>query len=232
MDNILLVEDDVTLTVGIEYTLKSEGFNVLVANSLAKAQELLHQTNIHLIILDVMLPDGNGYDFCREIRSKSDVPIIFLTACDEEVNIVIGLDMGGDDYITKPFRIKELISRIKAVLRRKGKSLDGSGRVLTSGNLEIYTLEGKVKKDNEDVALTSLEYRLLLTLIKHPKQIMSRNIILEALWDMAGEFVDDNTLSVNIKRLREKIEGDSAKPEYIITVRGLGYKWDREVRGE
>ncbi|WP_027623993.1 response regulator transcription factor [Clostridium lundense] len=228
MNNILLVEDDSILAYSVEYTLKGEGFNVKCADSVKKARDSFKENNFDLIILDVMLPDGNGYDFCKEIRKESEIPIIFLTACDEEANVVIGLDIGGDDYITKPFRIKELISRIRAILRRNrkfSKELD----LLISGDIKVQTLQGKVQKNDEEIILTALEYRLLLIFIKHPKQILSRNIILEELWDAEGEFVDDNTLSVYIRRLREKIEDNAGEPKYIITHRGLGYRWGYEV---
>lgn len=228
MNNILLVEDDSILAYSVEYTLKGEGFNVKCADSVKKARDSFKENNFDLIILDVMLPDGNGYDFCKEIRNTSEIPIIFLTACDEEANVVIGLDIGGDDYITKPFRIKELISRIRAILRRNrtiSKDLD----LLISGDIKIQTLQGKVEKNDKEIVLTALEYRLLLIFIKHPKQILSRNIILEELWDADGEFVDDNTLSVYIRRLREKIEDNAGEPKYIITHRGMGYRWDYEV---
>ncbi|WP_125153518.1 response regulator transcription factor [Clostridium rectalis] len=228
MNSILLVEDDNILAYSVEYTLKDEGFNVKCANSIKKAKESIEKDSFDLIILDVMLPDGNGYDFCKEIRRNSEVPIIFLTACDEEANVVIGLDIGADDYITKPFRIKELVSRIKAILRRNKKLLKDLS-VLSSGSIRVQTLQGKVEKDNKEIILTALEYKLLLILMKSPKQILSRNIILEGLWDTEGEFVDDNTLSVYIRRLREKIEDDKANPKYIITYRGLGYKWNYKV---
>jgi len=232
VSSILLVEDDSTLAMGMEYSLKSEGFNIDVANNIQAARKIYSCGKYDLLLLDVMLPDGSGYDFCREVREKSDVPIVFLTSCDDEVNVVLGLDMGGDDYITKPFRLKELISRIRAVLRRNGKQNTDSGEVIVSGEIQVYTLQGKVKKNNEDIILTALEYRLLLIFIKHPGQVLSRNFILEQLWDIDGDFVDDNTLSVYIKRLRGKIEKDPVNPVYIVTSRGLGYKWDREARGE
>ena len=231
MERILLVEDDTTLAYGLEFTLKNEGFEVVTANTLVTARSVYKRERFDLILLDLKLPDGTGYDFCKEIRKDSKVPVIFLTACDEEVNIVLGLDIGGDDYITKPFRIRELISRIKAVLRRSGKE-EQKGEVLSSGGLIVYLLEGKVSKGSDDIVLTALEYRLLLTLMKHPKQILSRDAILEKLWDVGGEFVDDNTLSVYIRRLREKIEENAAAPKLIVTVRGMGYKWDCEVKQE
>ena len=231
MQKILMVEDDRNLALGIEYALKNEGFEVTPAGNLSKARELTAAEDYDLILLDIMLPDGTGYDFCHEIREKTDMPVIFLTACDEEVNVVMGLDMGGDDYITKPFRVRELVSRIKAVLRRNSvKNEDNAGQVLCSGNIQLYALEGKVRKNGSDIFLTSMEYKLLLTLISHPKQILGRNTLLEGLWDIDGEFVDDNALSVYIRRLREKIEDSPEKPELICTVRGMGYKWDADVR--
>lgn len=230
MENILIVEDDANLAFGIEFTLKNEGFNVINTNGIKMAEDSLKNNNFDMILLDVMLKDGNGYDFCRNIRKASDVPIIFLTACDEEVNVVAGLDMGADDYITKPFRIKELISRINAVLRRKnrGKAED----ILLSGDIKVDIKQRKVFKCDSEIFLTATEYRLLLNLMQHEKEVMSRNKILDGLWDAEGEFVDDNTLSVYIRRLREKIEKDPAKPRYIITVRGLGYKWACNLKGD
>lgn len=231
MQKILMVEDDRNLALGIEYALKNEGFAVEAASNLAKAREIAAKDDFDLILLDIMLPDGTGYEFCREIREKTDKPVIFLTACDEEVNVVMGLDMGGDDYITKPFRIREMVSRIKAVLRRNpGQKDEDSGRILCSGNLQLYILEGKARKNGSDIFLTSMEYKLLLTLVSHPRQVLGRSSLLEGLWDIDGEFVDDNALSVYIRRLREKIEDAPEKPEYISTVRGMGYKWDADVR--
>lgn len=228
MKRILLVEDDSILAFSIEYTLKEEGFQISVANDLANARRLLHQFDFELVLLDVKLPDGDGYELCTEIHQSSQLSVIFLTACDEEVNIVQGLDLGADDYITKPFRIRELVSRIRAVLRRSAKNFQKS-EVMTSGDLQVYTLEGKIKKTGQEIILTALEYRLLLTLISNAKQILSRNSILENLWDIDGEFIDDNSLSVYIRRLRKKIEDDPADPQYILTVRGLGYKWNYPV---
>ena len=232
MEKILLVEDDQNFVFGIEYTLSSEGYNVIVANSLQEARTSLTNHDIDLILLDVNLPDGTGYELCKEIRQTSETPIIFLTALDEEANIVAGLDLGGDDYMTKPIRTKELISRIKAVTRRHQKSNDGTiENVWTSGEIKIHLLEGIVLKNDQEIMLTGLEYRLLLMLMTHYKQISSRSAILHHLWDMSGEFIDDNTLSVHIRRLREKIEDNPAIPKYIVTVRGIGYKWSIDVTG-
>lgn len=221
---ILIVEDDKTIALGMEYALSEEGFEVNIAGNLKVAKEFLGNNSYDLLLLDVMLPDGNGYDLCRELRKASELPIIFLTACDEEINIVMGLDMGGDDYITKPFRVRELISRIKAVLRRRGKG-GVDKKFLSFGELRVHLLEGRVYRGEEEILLTSVEYRLLLALCKNPGIVMSRSQILESLWDYAGEFVNDNTLTVYIKRLREKIEDSNSEPKYIATIRGMGYKW-------
>ena len=226
--NILLVEDDANLALGVEYALKNEGYSVSIASNVSKAKELLGQS-YDLALLDVMLPDGTGYDICRLIRRQSSMPVIFLTACDEEVNIVMGLDLGGDDYITKPFRIRELVSRIKAVLRRTGQAGEDGGRLMSAG-LAVNTLESRVQKDGQDLALTSLEYRLLLALMGNPHQVLGRSRLLETIWDIDGEFVDDNALSVYIRRLREKLEAGQGEPPPIVTVRGVGYKWDADVR--
>ncbi|WP_291561733.1 MULTISPECIES: response regulator transcription factor [unclassified Clostridium] len=230
MVKILLVEDDATLAMGMEYTLKNEGFDVTVASTLKEARESIENYNIDLVLLDLMLPDGSGYELCRELRKKSNTPIIFLTASDEEANVVMGLDMGGDDYISKPVRIGELISRIKAVLRRYEKNSSYRSNKLHSGDITIELLSNRVMKNDVEIILTSLEYKLLISLIQNPKVVLSRSQILEKIWDVGGEFVDDNTLSVYVRRLREKIEDDPAKPEYIITMRAVGYKWNKETR--
>ena len=230
MQSILLVEDDSTLAMGIEYSLKNEGYKVNWANSVASAKQLIDDENYDLILLDITLPDGSGYNLCKYVRKSRETPIIFLTALDEEVNIVMGLDIGGDDYITKPFKIRELLSRIKAVLRRY--SSKSSCSILRSGSIKILQLENKVYVGNEEVFLTPSEYKLLMFLMNNSSKVLSRNAILEKLWDIEGDFVDDNTLSVYIRRLREKIEENSSSPAYIKTVRGIGYKWDKEVGGE
>lgn len=230
MNRILLVEDDDNLVFGIEYTLTSEGYAVILAGSLEEARRAFAADAVDLILLDVNLPDGSGYELCREIRVSSEVPIIFLTALDEETNVVAGLDLGADDYMTKPIRTKELLSRMKAVLRRHNKSKE-EVNIWRSDDIQVRVLEGTVFKNNQEIILTALEYRLLLMLITHPRQVCSRSGILDHLWDMSGEFIDDNTLSVHIRRLREKVEDVPAAPQYIITVRGVGYKWNAEVLG-
>ena len=199
MVKILIVEDDSTIAFGVKYALEQEGFNVDIAKDLQEARNNISNNNYNIILLDVMLPDGTGYDLCKEIRNISEVPIIFLTACDEEVNIVMGLDIGGDDYMTKPFRIRELISRIKAVLRRKSNNNEDNKKVLKIGNISIHTLEARVFKNNEEIFLTSVEYKLLLILIQNKNAVLSRSQILEKLWDVSYDFVNDNTLTVYIK---------------------------------
>lgn len=225
MKRVLLVEDDSTIAFGVKYALEQEGFNIDICKDLESARKIINENDYNIILLDVMLPDGSGYKLCEEIRENKDIPIIFLTACDEEVNVVMGLDIGGDDYITKPFRVRELISRINAVLRRRVNSNE-SKKVLKFGSLNIHTLEARVYKNGEEIFLTSVEYKLLLILIKNKNTVLSRAQILEKLWDVTYDFVNDNTLTVYIKRLREKIEDDSSEPKYILTVRGLGYKWN------
>lgn len=229
MQKILMVEDDSTIAFAMKYALEQESFNVDVSNNIEYARKYLKNNEYDLILLDVMLPDGNGYDLCAEILQKSeDIPVIFLTACDEEVNIVMGLDMGGDDYITKPFRVRELLSRINAVLRRRGKKAENTKKILNVGDITINTLEAKVTKSNKEIHLTAAEYKLLLILIQNKNKVLSRVQILEKLWDVSYDFINDNTLTVYIKRLREKIEDDVSNPKYIITVRGLGYKFMEE----
>ena len=220
---ILLVEDDKTIAAGLEYSLEKEGFNIVLCHDVASGKIALNENKFELCLLDVTLPDGSGYELCQMIRKKSDIPIIFLTACDDEVNVVMGLDMGADDYITKPFRLRELISRIKSVLRRYQKE-DGSNAILEIANLRINTLDAKVYKNGEEVSLTALEYRLLLTFVNNKGQILSRSQLLEGIWDVAGDFINDNTLTVYIKRIREKLEDNLQNPTIIKTVRGLGYK--------
>ncbi|CEN24309.1 response regulator transcription factor [Paraclostridium sordellii] len=225
MINVLMIEDDSTIAFGVKYALEQEGFNIDICKDLESGRQNINNKEYNIILLDVMLPDGNGYEFCKEIRQTLDTPIIFLTACDEEVNIVTGLDIGGDDYVTKPFRVRELISRMNAVLRRKGNNNENK-KVVKFGDLSINTLEARVYKKGEEIFLTSVEYKLLLILMQNKNVVLSRTKILEKLWDVTYDFVNDNTLTVYIKRLREKIEDDSANPKYILTVRGVGYKWD------
>jgi DNA-binding response OmpR family regulator len=228
MYEIMLVEDDVTLAQGIKYSLESEGYNVLIAFDLESAKKLFNKSKLDLILLDVMLPDGSGFDLCKYIRLNSDTFIIFLTACDEEVNVVQGLELGGDDYISKPFRLRELMSRIKVALRRTTNVKKSN--IKYSGDLKISILECRVYKNNNEIILTSIEYKLLLMFVNNSKVVLNREKILESIWGIDGEFIDNNTLSVYIKRLREKIEDDNLSIKYIKTIRGLGYMWNLKVR--
>ncbi len=220
---ILLVEDDKTIATGLEFSLSQEGYSTTVCNDYNSAIKMLYKDNFDLFILDITLPDGNGYDICKKIKEIKDSPVIFLTACDEEVNVVMGLDLGADDYITKPFRIRELMSRIKSVLRRYNKASTFKN-IINIKDISINTLEAKVYKKGVEVILTALEYRLFLTFCNNIGQVLSRNQLLESIWDVAGDFVNDNTLTVYIKRLREKLEDNPQKPDIIKTIRGLGYK--------
>lgn len=223
MKTILLVEDDAAIALGLEYSLEQEGYKVIVYNDARSAKIAILNEDFDIALLDISLPDGNGYELCKLIKERKGTPVIFLTARDDEGSVVMGLDIGGDDYITKPFRLRELQSRIRSVLRRSEKtSVDN--QTLHFGNVEINAAEGKVRKNGADVFLTALEYRLLLTLINNEGNIISRNQLLESIWDVSGEFVNDNTLTVYIKRLREKIEDDPQNPTIIKTERGLGYR--------
>jgi len=225
MPAILFVEDDATISMGVEYSLKQDGFQVSLAYRLEEARDLLRRQPFDLVLLDLGLPDGSGYELCKEIRAAGDTPIIILSARDEEASIVLGLDLGADDYLTKPFRLRELISRMKAVLRRGAAgAIEASDRTLTCGDVTVVAQQAKVYKNGRDVILTALEYRLLLTLVANQGRVLTRSQILAQIWDVDEDFVNDNTLTVYIKRLREKLEDDPQNPALIKTVRGLGYK--------
>ena len=226
MKEILIVEDDKTISLGLEYYLAQEGFGVDVASTCREALARLQTQNYDILLLDCGLPDGSGFDLFQEIRKISTVPIIFLTAIDDEVSIVMGLDMGADDYITKPFKARELLSRIKNVLRRSNSK--NASNVIHIKNLTIDTLQAKVLKNGVDVMLTALEYKILLILAFNPNRVFTREEILADIWDVNEEYVNDNTLTVYIKRLREKIEDDKDHPQIIQTVRGIGYKVVKE----
>ena len=217
MKNILLVEDNDTIIMGLKYSLEQENFKVISAQNVLEFNEKIDKNDIDLVLLDVSLPDGNGFEICKEIKSKKDIPVIFLTAQDEETSVVLGLDLGADDYIVKPFRTRELISRINSVLRRYGHN---ESNLIQYKNIKIDTLSAKVYKDNEEIIFTSLEYKILLMLFSNQNKLISREQLLEKIWDIAGNFVNDNTLTVYIKRIREKL-GDET---IIKTVRGLGYR--------
>ncbi len=223
---ILLLEDDTDLIDGLTYSLRREGYIVDVAQTLKMAYACLERQAYSLLLLDVTLPDGNGMDVCQYVRERGrHTPIIFLTAMDDEVNVIRGLDSGADDYITKPFKLGELCSRIRARLRRSGLGDAGGENRFSSGPLSIDLFGGGAFLNNQPLNLTNAEYRLLCLLVRNAGQTVLRNTILDALWDGNGNFVDDNTLSVYIRRLREKIEEDPSSPEHLLTVRGFGYTW-------
>ncbi len=224
--NIFLLEDDEAIGIGLKYSLENEGYTITLARSVKQAESIIDKETFSLYILDINLPDGSGYDICRKVKEKGDFPVIFLTAYDDEVNVVMGLDIGADDYITKPFRVRELVARIKSILRRCGK--DKTESVVKLGNVSVNLNEARVTKGGEDVILTAMEYRLLLTFLNNRGRILSRSRLLEEIWDVDGDFVNDNTLTVYIKRLRDKIERDPACPSIIKTVRGLGYVIENE----
>jgi two component transcriptional regulator, winged helix family len=219
MSKLLLVEDDETIVENLCVFLQQEGFFVESVFGQKQAIELLEEKNYDLVLLDISLADGNGFAICSYIKQYTDIPVIFLTASGDEYSVVTGLDMGADDYISKPFRPRELVSRIGVVLRRSGKA----SAVLESGGITIDTGKAVVKREGNEIFLSALEYRILLILFQNKGMVLSREKLLEAIWDVAGDFVNDNTLTVYIKRLREKIEKEPAKPEIIKTIRGMGY---------
>ena len=219
MKTILLIEDNDTIVMGLKYSLEQEEFKVLSAKSVLESKKMLNNENIDIVLLDIGLPDGNGFDICKEIKQKQDIPVIFLTAQDEETSVVLGLDLGADDYIVKPFRTRELISRINSVLRRYGKK-EETANIIQYKNIKIDINKATVFKDNEEIFLTSLEYKILLLLFTNQNRLITREQLLERIWDIAGNFVNDNTLTVYIKRIREKLGDDTI----IKTVRGLGYR--------
>lgn len=220
MKQIFLVEDDKEITKNLSLLLHSENYAVIHASTRKDALTVLAENKFDLALVDISLPDGNGFSICTEIKQTQNVPVIFLTASGDEASVVTGLNMGADDYITKPFRPRELIARIQSALRKS----EHSSSAFEINGLQIDTANGTVQKNGRDVYLSALEYRLLLVFIRNPKIIITRDLLLDELWDAAGEFVNDNTLTVYIKRLREKIEDDPSTPQIILTVRGIGYR--------
>lgn len=219
---IFLLEDDASIAMCLEYSLHKEEYETRLARTVKEALEIISAEEFDLYLLDLTLPDGSGYDVCRTIKEKGDLPVIFLTAFDDEVNVVMGFDLGADDYISKPFRVNELMARIKSVLRRYNSEAGKSG-ILELHGLKINTNEAKVYKNGNEIVLTAMEYRLLLILLNNKGRVLSRNQLLENIWDIDGIFVNDNTLTVYIKRLRDKIEDNSDNPQIIKTVRKMGY---------
>ena len=218
---ILLVEDNETIILGLEYLLIQEGYQIEAARNIKEAHKAAERDQIDLILLDISLPDGDGFDFCRMIKKDGDIPVIFLTAKEEELDVVKGLDMGADDYIVKPFRNRELVSRIKNVLRRNGKGTS----VLQCRDIALNLVTGEVIRGDQKISLTKLEYKILSTMMAYPGKLFTREEILAGIWDISNNFVNDNTLSVTIKRIREKL-GDN-DGEMIKTVRGMGYRIEK-----
>ena len=218
---IFLLEDDASIAIGLEYSLQKEGYETRLCTGVKEALEVVASEKYDLYLIDLSLPDGSGYDVCRAVKEKGDLPVIFLTAFDDEVNVVMGFDLGADDYISKPFRVNELMARIKSVIRRyRG---EGKSGIIELHGLKINTNEAKVYKNGKEIILTAMEYRLFLILLNNRGRVLTRNQLLENIWDIDGVFVNDNTLTVYIKRLRDKIEDNSDDPQIIKTVRKMGY---------
>lgn len=219
MKKILLVEDSDSIILGLKYSLEQENFNVKVTKTEEDTKKIIEKEDFDLILLDITLPDGNGFNICKFVKERKDIPIIFLTARDEETNVVMGLDLGADDYIIKPFRTRELISRINSVFRRYNKA-DINSNIIKYKDIKIDMNQAKVYKGEQEIIFTSLEYRIVLMLFSNVNKLITRDELLEKIWDVAGNFVNDNTLTVYIKRIREKLEDENI----IKTVRGLGYR--------
>lgn len=225
MKRIFFVEDDLSLINGLSFAIKKQGYEIDVARTSLEAEQLWMNGKYDLVILDVSLPDGSGYDICQKIRKVSKVPIMFLTAADEETDIIMGLDIGGDDYITKPFKLAVFLSRVNALLRRS-ENFNQMETELSSNGITIQRLKGEVYKNSKQIDLTASEYKLLCLFMENPDMILSQEQILSRLWDCDEKYIDTKTLTVYIRRLRKKIEDDPADPHSIVTVRGMGYKWN------
>lgn len=225
MKRIFFVEDDLSLISGLSFAIKKQGYEIDVARTSLEAKALWLDGKYDLVILDVSLPDGSGYDLCKKIRKTSKVPIMFLTAADEETDIIMGLDMGGDDYITKPFKLAVFMSRINALLRRSD-NFNQADTELNSNGIKVQLLKGEVYKNGEQLDLTASEYKLLCLFMGNPNIVLSSERILSKLWDCNENYIDNNTLTVYIRRLRTKVEDDPGKPQKVVTVRRMGYKWN------
>lgn len=225
MIKLLLVEDDLSLIDGLVFILEKNNFYVETRRTVSEAKQVLTERNFDLVLLDISLPDGTGFDICKYIRKTSSTPIIFMTASDEEANIVMGLDLGGDDYVIKPVKLNELISRINALLRRT-KLGQMTQNELNSNGLRVLLDQNRVFSKDIELDLTVAEYRLLCLFMQNKNAVLTRELILERLFDNDGNYVDDNTLSVYIRRLRSKIEDNPESPLYLTTVRGMGYRWN------
>ena len=224
MKKILLLEDDLSLINGLSFAFKKQGYELDNARTVKEAQAFWKAENYDMLVIDVTLPDGSGFDFCREVRQTSKVLIIFLTALDDEINTIMGLDMGADDYITKPFKLGVLLSRINALLRR-ARDFHTEDTQLCSNGIVIDLLQSRVLKGNEVLDLTAGEYKLLCLFMQNPNIVLTKEQILDKLWDCEGNFIDNSTLTVYIRRLRMKVEDNPSEPKMLLTVRGIGYKW-------
>lgn len=225
MSKILLLEDDLSLVNGLTFAFHKQGYELDVAQTIVGANTLWADGKYDLLVLDVSLPDGTGFEFCKKVRQVSKVPIIFLTASDEEMNIIMGLDIGGDDYITKPFKLGVLVSRINALLRRT-KDFGSVGTELQSNEIKVLLLQGQAFKNGELLDLTAAEYKLLCLFMKNPNMVLTKEQILDKLWDCEGNYIDSSTLTVYMRRLRMKIEDNPSEPQMLLTVRRMGYKWN------
>ena len=228
MSKILLLEDDLSLINGLSFVFKKQGFELSIARTLKEAEGMWKDGKYDLLILDVSLPDGCGFEFCKKVRLTSKVPIIFLTASDEETSIIMGLDIGGDDYITKPFKLGVFVSRINALLRR-ANSFQAMDTELQSNGIKVLLLQGQVFKNGLLLDLTAVEYKLLCLFMLNPNMVLTKEQILDRLWDCDGNYIDSSTLTVYMRRLRMKIEDNPSEPQMLRTVRGMGYKWNITV---
>ncbi len=225
MSKILLLEDDLSLINGLSFAFRKQGFELAVVRTLKEANELWGEGKYDLLVLDVSLPDGTGYEFCKKVRQVSKVPIIFLTASDEEMNIIMGLDIGGDDYITKPFKLGVLVSRINALLRR-AKGFNSTDTELQSNGIKVLMLQGQVFKNEKLIDFDCRRIWLLCLFMKNPNVVLTKEQILDKLWDCEGNYIDSSTLTVYMRRLRMKIEDNPSEPQMLLTVRRMGYKWN------
>ena len=228
MSKILLLEDDLSLINGLSFVFKKQGFELSIARTLKEAEGMWKDGKYDLLILDVSLPDGCGFEFCKKVRLTSKVPIVFLTASDEETSIIMGLDIGGDDYITKPFKLGVFVSRINALLRR-ANSFQAVDTELQSNGIKVLLLQGQVFQNGVLLDLTAVEYKLLCLFMRNPNMVLTKEQILDKLWDCDGNYIDSSTLTVYMRRLRMKIEDNPSEPQMLLTVRGMGYKWNITV---
>lgn len=225
MSKIMLLEDDFSLINGLSFVFKKQGYELEIARTIVEANQIWVDGKYDLLVLDVSLPDGSGFEFCKKVRQTSKVPIIFLTASDEETSIIMGLDIGGDDYITKPFKLGVLVSRINALLRR-AKDFGTEATELKSNGIKVLLLKGQAYKNGVLLDLTAAEYKLLCLFMKNPNVILSKEQILDQLWDYENNYIDNSTMTVYIRRLRMKIEDNPSEPQMLLTVRRMGYKWN------